>query len=326
MLRRWPADTLPHDVDAARVLGAVTFGAPGRDVAPKSLTQHVPLDVLGTAPTLDLWCGEGPARIERMGDVEVATDGTRLFGCIEVDETSAGGPRAAAHHAYASIFAALARGGCVHPLRFWNYVPRINEPLDGLERYRHFNIGRQQAFLAARRTAFAGAPAACALGTTADKLVVYFVAAAEPPTSLENPRQVSAYNYPAEYGPRSPTFSRATLTTAREPTLFISGTASIVGHRSQHPGDPSAQTHETFNNLRALVEAANTRCAQPAFSLDRLAYTVYMRRPADLAVVRDQFNREVGVSSQAARGAVFLRADICRAELLVEIEATSSVT
>lgn len=326
MLRRWPADTQPRDVDASRVLGAVTFGAPRDETEPKSLAQHVPLDALEPARALDLWCANGPARIQRIDDVAVATDGERLFGCIEVDEASAGGPRAAAQRIYTTIFAALGRSGCIHPVRFWNYVPRINEPLDGLERYRHFNIGRQQAFLAARRAAFAGAPAACALGTTADKLVVYFIAAAEPPTPLENPRQVSAYNYPAEYGPRTPTFSRATLTTAPDPTLFISGTASIVGHRSEHPGDPTAQTRETFENLRALIGAANTRCARPAFSLDRLIYTVYVRRPADLAAVRAQFNRDVGASSQAARNALFLRADICRAELLVEIEATSSVT
>jgi enamine deaminase RidA (YjgF/YER057c/UK114 family) len=325
LLRRWHAQTQPCAADTAGALGAVTFGTPGQDAALKCLSVHVPLDALGPARAPDLWRGIGAARVERIDDVAVATDGERLFGCIEVDEVSAGGPRAAAHRTYASIFAALGRSNCIHPLRFWNYVPRINEPLDGLERYRHFNIGRQQAFLAARRAAFAGAPAACALGTTADKLVVYFVAAAQPPTPLENPRQVSAYNYPAEYGPRTPTFSRATLTTDRDPALFISGTASIVGHRSEHPGDPSAQTRETFENLRALIGEANARCARPAFSLDRLTYTVYVRHPADLAAVRAQFTREVGASSQAARDAVFLRADICRAELLVEIEATSSL-
>ncbi len=55
--------------------------------------------------------------------------------------------------------------GCPHLLRLWNYFSDINEDSDGLERYRHFNVGRQQAFLDAKRSAFEGAPAACALGT-----------------------------------------------------------------------------------------------------------------------------------------------------------------
>jgi len=58
-----------------------------------------------------------------------------------------------------------------------------------------------------------------------------------------------------------------------------------------------------------------------AFAADALIYTVYVRDPANLAVVREVFEREVGAGSTAAREAVYLQADICRAELLVEIEA-----
>jgi chorismate lyase/3-hydroxybenzoate synthase len=105
------------------------------------------------------------------------------------------------------------------------------------------------------------------------------------------------------------------------PMLFISGTASIVGHRSQHAGDPVAQTHETFINLSVLVDGANAKLAAPTFALDQLVYTIYVRHRADCARVRAQFLAEVGAESFAAHNAVFLRGDICRAELLVEIEA-----
>jgi len=267
---------------------------------------------------LDAWLGDGPARIESVAGVDLATDDRALFGCVQIDEASAGGLRAATRHVYASIFAVLERGACRFPVRFWNYIPHINRDLDGLERYRHFNIGRQEAFLAAGRPAFAGAPAGCAIGAEANDLTVYFVAAKDPPLAIENPRQVSAYHYPAEHGPRSPTFSRATLTAGGSHTLFISGTASVVGHRSQHPGDAAAQTRETFVNLRTLVEAANRGHAAPPFSLERLVYTVYVRHAEDYELVRQQFAAEVAASEPV----IFLRGDICRAELLVEIEAT----
>ena len=57
------------------------------------------------------------------------------------------------------------------------------------------------------------------------------------------------------------------------------------------------------------------------FPAGALVYTVYLRRPADLAVVREVFEQAVGPGSTAARDAIYLQADICRADLLVEIEA-----
>jgi enamine deaminase RidA (YjgF/YER057c/UK114 family) len=310
----------------ASVLGRVCFGAcPAPSDSDSSLMLPIPLDVLDPkASVIDIWQGRQAARIERIAGAHVATDGYLLFGFLLIDEQTAGGLRAAARQAYSAIFAALDRCACIHPLRFWNYVPRINQPLDGLERYRQFNVGRQEAFLAAHRAAFVGAPAACAIGTEAEQLAIYFVAAKDAPTPVENPRQVSAYHYPAEYGPRSPTFSRATLAIGGSPTLFISGTASIVGHRSEHPGDSTAQTSETFANLRAVVAAANAKLPAPVFALEQLIYTVYVRRAADLEPVRRQFVAEVGTHCAAAHSAVFLRGDICRAELLVEIEATGT--
>ena len=315
------------EVDAARLLGSVHFGRTGpiRQPGPEPALR-VPLEVVADQTTaIDLWSGAGPPQIERAGNVEVASDGRNLFGYMRIDEKSAGGLRSAAREAYASIFAALDRSLCPHPLRFWNYVPHINQEFDGLERYRHFNIGRQEAFLASGRSAFAGAPAACAIGTEAGPLTIYFVATTKAPMPIENPRQVSAYRYPTEHGPRSPTFSRASLMPGARPMLFISGTASVVGHRSEHPGDAAAQTRETFVNLRTLVAAANGKFSAPPFAVDRLAYTVYVRHASDYERVRDQFEAEVGAASAAAQEAVFLKGDICRAELLVEVEATGSL-
>jgi hypothetical protein len=67
---------------------------------------------------------------------------------------------------------------------------------------------------------------------------------------------------------------------------------------------------------------ANTRLGASVFSLERLAYTVYVRRAADADIVRAQFEAAVGQDTPAARDAAYAQADICRAELLVEIEAT----
>ena len=229
--------------------------------------------------------------------------------------------------AYQQLFQLLEAQGPLHLQRIWNYLRDINGELQGLERYRHFNSGRQQAFIDARRSAFQGSPASCALGLpadAADDLCISVLAAREPCTAVENPRQVSAYDYPRDYGPRAPTFSRAARVRldheCGHEALLISGTASIVGHASVHAGDVVAQTREILVNLQALLQAAALP-GRGGFQLDDLVCTVYLRSAEDLSAVRGVFETALGSGSAAARQAIYLQADICRRDLLVEIEA-----
>jgi enamine deaminase RidA (YjgF/YER057c/UK114 family) len=247
--------------------------------------------------------------------------GRWLYGSVVVDDAlHPRGMEGAAEDAYTQLFDLLAERGQPHLLRLWNYMARINEVAGELERYRQFNVGRQRAFMAARRSAFVGAPAACALGTERGPLTLHFLAGEVAPRAVENPRQVSAYRYPSVYGPSSPTFSRAALADVgggRE-ALFISGTASIVGHATLHAGDVRAQAEEAMNNIDALLQSAAQQGARAAHGLGTLDCTVYLRHASDLPTVREVIARRTG-----AHRAIYLRADICRSDLLMEIEAHS---
>ena len=172
---------------------------------------------------------------------------------------------------------------------------------------------RQRAFLDAHASAFEGSPAACALGTHDDRLRVAFLAARQPCVAVENPRQVPAYRYPTDYGPRSPTFSRAALVDAGNGhvALLISGTASIVGHVTMHPGDVAAQVRETLLNLQALVEASAVH-TDARFSLSGLQLTVYVRHAADAGTVHTALLAALGADTPAAQTLVLLQADICK--------------
>lgn len=275
----------------------------------------------------DVWSGAAGPVAHEHGCVRYTTDGHWLHGCAEIDEARFdGGLQAASRQAYADLFAVLAGSCSPHLLRLWNHFPGMNLETGGIERYRQFNAGRQQAFTDAGRSAFEGAPAACALGTAGGQLRVYFLAGAHAPLAIENPRQVSAYRYPDSYGPRSPTFSRAALVDVGggSQMLFISGTASIIGHETVHLGDVRRQTEESLANIAAVLRVVASR-AGAAVPVQGLSCTIYLRYADDLAVVREVFARHVGVHSTAAREAVYLRADICRADLLVEIEAHGRV-
>lgn len=149
--------------------------------------------------------------------------------------------------------------------------------------------------------------------------MVYFLASRAAPSFIENPRQVSAYRYPPQYGSHAPAFSRAALLRQRDSLmLFISGTSSIVGHRSLHVGDAAAQTRETLANIGALLEEANRLERAAHFSFATLACKVYVRRPEDLPAIHAELQTAVALSTRV----IYLQADICRQDLLVEIEAT----
>jgi chorismate lyase/3-hydroxybenzoate synthase len=87
-----------------------------------------------------------------------------------------------------------------------------------------------------------------------------------------------------------------------------------------HHGDVLEQTRETLRNLQAVVDAANAR-GSAKFSLAELDCVVYVRHPSDTEAVRSILESTLGADAPMARHAVYLEADICRADLLVEIEA-----
>lgn len=305
---------------APAALGALAYGAAGAAPGIDAVYTRV---LSAGGPQVDLWTSDGPYTDGCTGRVRWRHNGRWLYGALELQEGVDGpGLEALAYRAYADVFATLRATGCSHLQRLWNYLPRINADGGGLERYRQFNTGRQIAFLEAGVAAFEGAPAACALGTREGAFCVRFLAATVPPLPVENPRQVSAYRYPSAYGPRAPTFSRAALVrlSERHTALLISGTASIVGHASVHPGDVVAQTHETLANLQAVIAAAHAR-GPARFALAGMDCTIYVRHAEDLPRIRAVFDAAVGSTSHAARTAVALEGDICRSDLLVEIEA-----
>lgn len=310
--------------DAAQVLGGAFLGI---GPAPQSVlpVQHVSAPLLGAdVPALhEAWLTDDAPQAGESEGIRWRRCDDVLYGVIELAEDAlpaSDGSTAlqrVSEAAYARIFRLLDAQGLPHLWRAWNYLADIHGDDAGLERYRRFNMGRGNAFEQAARSVVGRVPAACALGLAQGPLTVAFMAGTVPAVPLENPRQVSAYLYPSEYGPRSPTFSRAALVyPPGQELLFISGTASIVGHRSLHDGDVQAQSHESLDNIAAVVAEANRVSRQGLFDLTGLSYRVYVRHATHFDAVRRVLRERCGIVP-----AVYLQADICRVELLVEIEA-----
>ena len=227
--------------------------------------------------------------------------GMRLSAARVADAAtlSAAALTAAVAAAYADLLA-TAR----HPVRFWNFLPGINEAVDSRQtRYMAFNAGRLAAFA---EHPHARAATASAVGWGGRDLHVHCLSADRPGTPIDNPRQVPPHRYSARYGPRPPCFARATRVGR---LLMIGGTASIRGECSVHDDLPG-QVAETLTNLSAVVTAAGE-----AYAMTDVR--VYHRPDVDPAVVRPLLPRAWPVE--------WVSADMCRPELLVEIEALAEV-
>lgn len=241
-----------------------------------------------------------------------------LFGVMSVPEHES--LQCATESAYRQMFSLMQEMDYAYIYRCWNYMANINGISQNIERYREFNVGRKAAFLACSAHINNQLPAACALGIVDGPLKIAFLLGRQAPIAIENPRQISAYKYPPKYGPCTPSFSRATLLrTEKSEILFISGTASIVGHQTVHTLDVVAQTTETLVNVNAVITEANKILGVNKFDLNNIFFRVYIRNPLDLSLVKNEMERYLNAPIKA----IFVQADICRKDLLLEIEATA---
>jgi chorismate lyase / 3-hydroxybenzoate synthase len=274
----------------------------------------LPLPVLGGSPADALF--EQAVYVGEQHGFSLYALGDLLIGSAVVPFLAAPG------EATLELYRRLLRASSGRTLyRIWNYVPAINaQGVEG-ENYHAFCAGRSQAFEAAYGPRFKQAlPSASAVGCHGDQLAVLFVAGVAAPKQIENPEQVPAYEYPREHGPRPPSFSRATMAQNEGNRLvFISGTAAIKGHITVAAGELQPQLDCTLHNLNIVSQAAGLGDNLAVAVATARFFKVYIRHQADFAAVRTRLERDL---LQPTDHVTYLQADICRAALNVEIEAT----
>ncbi|WP_018140626.1 hypothetical protein [Thioalkalivibrio sp. ALJ7] len=282
----------------------------GIDAGPDYLQVQPGLLPLVPDDYVELWTTSSESRMAKEGPVHLLESDDVLFASWTGTDH---GLKEQTEQAYRALLEACRARGFTHLVRVWNFFGDIHAEEDGLERYQAFCIGRAAA-LEALEIPLASMPAATAIGSDQRQLIIYLIATRTPAEPLENPRQVSAYHYPKRYSPKSPTFARATRLETRDgPLILLSGTASIVGHESRHPDDVTAQARETLANLQALHDAAGRELPWPSW------LRVYLRRPEDrpkvAAVLAEHYK-----AAHPGPIVQWVRGDICRQELLLEIE------
>ncbi len=308
--------------------------ARGRASAPPSwvweLVEHAPITDSATAGQAVV------ARCER-GGRQFALASIR---CPNADEVDLVALQRQTTQAYGRLAAALSPLRPRHLVRVWNHIPNILAHMESrdaeqrpaarrLNRYMAFNAGRYAAYQRWYGVdAFADrVPTASGIGDHGGDLVIHMLAAEQGGTPVANPRQIAPYQYSRRYGPIPPCFSRATLLRDQERTMLLAGgTSSVHGEESVYCGDLEAQARETFLNLAALVSAARDEQVEnqlkPAAALQLHRYhdlRVYHVRGEDRVVLEQM----IGDWFEGAENIEFVQADLCRRDLLVEIEGVA---
>ncbi|MFR9660185.1 MAG: Rid family hydrolase, partial [Rikenellaceae bacterium] len=194
-------------------------------------------------------------------------------------------------------------------VRQWNYIERITFEDENNQHYQEFNDARSELYSKCEWTY--GYPAATGIGALSGGVVIDFDATVgEEIIPIDNELQVAAHAYSKGVliGEKSqkttPKFERAKLS---GDLMYISGTAAIRGEESLVGVSAAEQTRITLENIDELLR--NGTCSE-ARSLK-----VYIKYREDFEQIRDV------VECYAPYDALYLFADICRDELLMEIEA-----
>lgn len=227
-------------------------------------------------------------------------------------------------------------------LRQWNYIENITGVSNGRQNYQMFNDARSDFYSTDEWPG--GYPAATGIGCDAGGITVSVYAAkkkgaaickkadssteaASPGCAnleqsldtapLDNPIQVPAHSYSNKVlaaGNRSksstPKFERARRVGK---TVYMSGTAAIKGENSELSDNAEVQAMTVAEVVQSLVSPKNIAPWCSGFKFETLR--VYVKNPSDLSLIEPVLTRQFrGIPTH------FLKAGICRPELLLEIE------
>ena len=219
-------------------------------------------------------------------------------------------------------------------VRQWNYIEGITDyDANGHQHYQDFNDARSAFYEQAEWEN--GYPAATGIGAWRGGIVVDAdVLKTEVGTvcvaGVDNPLQIAAHAYSQDVllGETlnrlrtTPKFERAKVVRNESQGLvFISGTAAIRGEQSLEGIDVAGQTLATLENIEYLVSMENLgRAGVPAGNVELNGLRVYIKPGQDWKAVK-----EVVEGRYPDLQVSYLFTDICRRELLVEIEGLASL-
>jgi enamine deaminase RidA (YjgF/YER057c/UK114 family) len=312
---------------------AVEAAVARRYNGPGPVTSYVyepPAD--GSPLAAEMWAFTGGALVTQGGRTSVAETGAVEWGFVGGLETQeSDDPHPGMAKALRSADAELRRSGFQFKdiVRTWYYIGELLAPLENGSRYDRFNQARNEFFQDIWKD-LRYSPASTGIGMKTRRVSFEGAVLKGEPGSfkvtwIDNPLQTKPFSYDISVEQkRKPSFSRAAAVTFDDAMLvYVSGTASIRKSEVIQAGDAAAQTHVTIENIATLIGeenlAGNCRLPRGLGIGDIQQFRVYVKDPADAAVVN-----AICEESLPHVPRVYLIADVCRSQCLVEIEAVAA--
>lgn len=221
--------------------------------------------------------------------------------------------------------------------RQWNYIEKITaiDP-DGHQHYQDFNDARSLFYESAEW--INGYPAATGIGTQWGGVMVDVDACLPIGSSVrikavDNPLQISAHAYSQGVllGERdqklsqktTPKFERAKgVWQNNRGFVYISGTAAIRGEKSLEGVGMGEQARITLDNINYLISAENLRASGiPAKENGQLTcFRIYVKHWEEMKEASEAIKEQYPDLPM-----VYTLADVCRSELLIEIEGLAHI-
>ncbi len=210
-------------------------------------------------------------------------------------------------------------------VRQWNYIENILGFDVNEQRYQEFNNVRSAFYGDSFKDN--GYPAATGIGMNSGGIIIEFIAIQSDKLisfPIDNPEQIAAHSYSKNVlvGEEcilktAPKFERARfLELFGIKVIFISGTASIRGELTVGAGDPALQTEVTIGNIEQLYSGKVLSKIPGSHLVPKYGHArVYIKDRKDFAAIKKTFRLHFGNLP-----VVYIVADICRPDLLVEIE------
>lgn len=219
-------------------------------------------------------------------------------------------------------------------IRQWNYIENIAivEDLNAPQNYQDFNDVRATYYDQVQFNQ--GYPAATGIGQDTGGVIISFIAVSDSDIisikPIINPGQIDAHKYSelvlegSSNQKCTPKFERAKLVSIGSRNyIYVSGTASILGEKTVHVGDVELQTKTTIDNIKRLFSKENQESVGLDFDVAKIQFShlrVYVKFKADIPAVQRICDAELNCKSS-----LFLESDVCREDLLVEIEGVFNV-
>lgn len=216
-------------------------------------------------------------------------------------------------------------------IRQWNYIENLLEIITSggtkQQKYQIFNDMRSKYY--SRCQWQNGYPAATGIGMKAGSVMIEAIAAKGPGVrtlALNNPRQADAHSYSGkvligkpERKKSTPKFERAKYVKMMdEDTVFVSGTAAILGERTVNDFNIHSQTEVTIRNILELVSESNLKRKKIDLGNSKIHLSqlrVYVKKRSDIPAAKEICK----LHFPGAEG-LYVVSDVCRDNLLVEIE------